>query len=328
MRRYLFVFLLPWLCGSAQAKEISLLLIPSYGPSQWNKKIAKGLAKEVAPEVKITEFKFNIYPESLRTASETENEKRRLQNYLSHKKPDIIVIADDEAADFFLANIKWHKPIFFTGINQSATGFLKKASARPNFTGIFEKPALAESVELIKDLSKQNSLTINILLSPVSSSKYIIKEIKQFFAANDDIKIGKILSSSSWSRWQQFVKDSNYSADALWIFSPWRIKNDQGQSINKSAAGDWLTENILIPSLSSCDLSTFTGAMASISITPELLGREVGKLITRHLDKKIAVKDIPMQSTKLGEIMINLRATDRIGIQVPIEILEYATVLE
>ena len=306
-----------------------ILFIPSYGPGYWSDSTRKGLDEALQDtNIKVETYKFKYYPSRGEFSRFVEQMRKDLESHLLSMRPKAIVVGDDEAANFVLKEIKWHGPLFFTGLNQSKDNLKSMVLQRKNITGIFENYPLNESVELLKDLSKKTNLTIDILTSKTKSSEFIVQRVHFFFKSRDDIRLGKTYMISEWGGWEKAVASSNSNADALWILSPWSVKSSLNKIMDKAAMGNWLSDNVEIPSLSFVDLNFLQGAMASISVNPLTLGQEVGALVYQHLVQGVPVSEIGARTVNRGNIMINLKATDRIGIEVPIEILEYATVVE
>ena len=68
--------------------------------------------------------------------------------------------------------------------------------------------------------------------------------------------------------------------------------------------------------------------MASISMTPQIMGAELGGIIHTALAERRPLSKIPYDYPSRYEIIINKKEADRLGIKIPIELLEYAKVIK
>jgi len=83
-----------------------------------------------------------------------------------------------------------------------------------------------------------------------------------------------------------------------------------------------------VPSNSIVDVNLQLGAMASISMTPEIMGEELGNIIHLSVSEHRPLSNIPYRYPSKHEIIINKKQTDRLGVKVPIELLEYAKIIK
>jgi ABC-type uncharacterized transport system substrate-binding protein len=70
------------------------------------------------------------------------------------------------------------------------------------------------------------------------------------------------------------------------------------------------------------------GVMASISVTPQILGDEVANIIGTNINNGVPINKIPYQYPDRCEIIINKAQADKLKIKIPIDILEYAKIIK
>ena len=104
------------------------------------------------------------------------------------------------------------------------------------------------------------------------------------------------------------------------------MQNAAGERVPPQEIGALIAQESQVPSLSIIDIGLYRGAMAAISVQPEGLGWALGAMIPPAL---VPGTNLPApQVFDQGQIMININQTNRIGVKVPIEILEYAKVIK
>ena len=119
------------------------------------------------------------------------------------------------------------------------------------------------------------------------------------------------------------------TAQATWSSgTPGRATVSSGGLVTSVALGTSIIAAAFGPITGTNLITVSPAELASISVTPEALGEAAGKVIAANAVDGTEILRIPTTVLDRGEMMINVQQTDQIGIVVPIEILEYASVIK
>jgi ABC-type uncharacterized transport system substrate-binding protein len=320
----LFLFLsIP--CSAVDAKNI--LVIFSYLPSSWNSNGMLGIKNafsKSAIEVNLIEYVYdniNVRQESKQKAKIAE-----LKRIIKEKNIHGVIIFDDEAADDLYTSIsKLGLPISITGVNKEKSEInwidnsLKSAI-------VYERYPFEKSLELLKRIDK-NVEEITILTSANESSKRIVSQITNKFKQNKDqyagIKLKKTIISSEWNDWKEIIKKSQSKKDSFWVLVPWDV-NENGKEIDLRKMGQYFQENSKIPIIGIVDINVQMGFLASFSVHSEDLGYQAANnLIKLFNDGKAQLIE---ETVKKVRFVINRERMNTLGLKVPLEILDMATI--
>lgn len=314
------------------AREKRVFVIFSYPTGQWNNGIQEGLTnglieRDIKHDIGSYVYHYEFFKGKSRGAVDKEIDV--ILGKLRVYKPDFIVVSDDEAAEKVVPRLyALNIPVIFTGINKAVKdlSWLQKGN---KITGILERYPIEKSLKLLSDLTRGKTKKISILTSKNDSSLIILEQFKKYFAENKpDIKLDRVYALSDWAEWKKSVLEMNKKTDALWMLVPWSVKDEDGDEVDLRIMGKWLAEHIKIPSISIVDISLHLGVMASISVTPQILGEEVAEIIDILINEKISIEKVPIKTPDKCEIIINKKQADALGIKIPIGILEYSKILK
>jgi len=327
-----------WLPSRAQApqpagiKRQRIFVIFSYPLGQWSEGIASGLSRQLGVMGVPFELKQYVYdspfftqkPENERMA-EVERIVQKAQNY----HPDFIVVSDDEAADAMMPRLKGFKiPLLFVGINKDEQDIAWLERGR-ELTGVFERYPAEASLKLLSNLTEGKARTISLITSVNPTSEIIARQFREFFQTHKTkIALHKVYMSNKWDDWKRDIKTANAESDSLWMLVPWNVEDSRGERMDLRVMGKWLSESIKIPSISIVDVNLHLGVMASISMTPQIMGEELADVIRLAAVEHKSLSAIPYRYPSKYEIIINKKQADRLGISIPIELLEYAQVIK
>lgn len=309
-----------------------IFIVFSYPPGQWSEGILSGLSGRLGRIGIRFELKQAVYDSpyfSQRPVEETKAEVVKLVKEAVDYKPDFIVLCDDEGADALAPEMKKTGiPLLFAGINKEEKNlpWLEKGA---ELTGVFERYPVEASLKLLTNLTKGRVKNISLLTSVNPTSVIIEKQLSRYFKANKThITLKKIYMTNKWDEWKSFIQAANRESDSLWMLVPWNVEDAAGQRLDLRVMGKWMSENIRIPSISIVDVNLQLGAMASISMTPQIMGEELGDIIRLSVAERRPLSKIPYRYPSKHEIIINKKQADRLGVKIPIGMLEYARVIK
>lgn len=309
-----------------------IFILFSYPYGQWSDGITSGLSERLGRTGTRFELKQAVYDSpafALRPEAEIKAEAEKLVEAVRDNKPDFIVLCDDEGADALAPEMKkLGIPLLFAGINKDEKDvpWLEKGA---ELTGVFERYPVEPSLKLLANLTKGRVKNISLLTSINPTSVIIEKQLTGYFKAHKTrIALKKVYMTNKWDEWKAFIQAANRESDSLWMLVPWNVEDAAGQRVDLRVMGKWMSDNIHIPSISIVDVNLQLGAMASISMTPQIMGEELGDIIHLSLTERRPLSKIPYRYPSKHEIIINKKQADRLGVKIPIGMLEYAKVIK
>jgi ABC-type uncharacterized transport system substrate-binding protein len=316
---------------ATQTKRIFIIF--SYPIGQWTDGITEGLTnglknRNIKHKIRPYVYHYDFFEN--KPKAEIDVEINKIVATVKGVNPDYIVVCDDEAADALITKLyPLNIPIIFTGVNKEKKSLVYLKGEREKITGVFESYPIKKSLKLLADLTKNKVKNISIITSQNKSSRIIVNDFKNYFSKNTTkIKLDKIYELSKWSEWKETIPKINKESGALWMLVPWSVRDDDGNEMDLRIMGEWLAKNITIPSISIVDISLHMGVMASISVTPQILGDEVANIIGTNINNGVPINKIPYQYPDRCEIIINKAQADKLKIKIPIDILEYAKIIK
>ena len=314
------------------SKPQKLFIIFSYPLGQWSEGIVAGLSQQlqkVGIPFDLKQYAYDSPYYARRTEVERTAEAGRISAKARDYRPDFIIVCDDEAADVLMPKLKALKvPLLFVGINkdEAEIPWIERGIA---MTGVFERYPAQASLKLLSNLTGGKVKNISLITSLNPTSDIITRQLREYFKTHKtQIALQKVYATNKWDDWKRAIKASNTDADSLWMLVPWNVEDARGERMDRRMMGRWLSENIRIPSISIVDVNLHLGVMASISMTPQIMGGELADIIrTATLGGKL-LSQIPYRYPSKYEIIINKKQADRLGIKIPIEMLEYAQVIK
>lgn len=327
---------LPSAASSAPEADTALphkiFILFSYPYGQWSEGIVSGLSGRLARTGTRFELKQAVYDSpafSLRPEAEIKTETEKLLKAAKDYKPDFIVLCDDEGADVLAPEMKkLGIPLLFAGINKDEKDvhWLEKGT---ELTGVFERYPVEPSLKLLANLTKGRVKNISLLTSINPTSVIIERQLSTYFKVHKTrIALKKVYMTNKWDEWKAYIQAANRESDSLWMLVPWNVEDAAGQRLDLRVMGKWMSENIRIPSISIVDVNLQLGAMASISMTPQIMGEELGDIIHLSVTEHRPLSKIPYRYPSKHEILINKKQADRLGVKIPIGMLEYAKVIK
>jgi ABC-type uncharacterized transport system substrate-binding protein len=312
---------------------VTAFVVHSYPAGQWTQRLEAGLQASFANQqvrLALHTYTYQNYEAQRSWYQRTAQlvEKDAMTAAILQHNPDVIIVTDDEALSAYGPFLqKFDRPLFFTGINARKNKVAGLGQQHRKITGVFERYPKAKSLRLLSDLTKDQVRSIAIITDDSLSSRHILDEFVGFFAQKTTkIKLGKVYVLAKINQWPEALDEINAEYDAFWLLLPFDVHDARDQRVPPQRVLQTINDYAKIPSLAIIDIARYPGAMAAISVQPEGLGHEVGDMILEAYLQHWQLP--PPRPYDRGQIMINLRATDSIGIRVPIEILEYAKVIQ
>ena len=289
-----------------------IYLIDSYDVGYpWSDSIIEGAKKAIgtAGELKIghMDSKRNPSTEAKTAAAE------RIHQEIEAWKPDAIVPCDDNASKYIIVPFYKDKtiPVVFCGINWDASAYGFPCS---NVTGMLEVSLSDKLLDNMRKFSKGNRVaflgvdneTDHVEADNVRN-KFKIDLAEAFVKTFDEFK-NSFLALQDKADMMIF---SNYGGMAGW---------------NAEEAKKFVRENTKIPTGSTHDF-----VAPYVLVDYAKLGTEQGEYAVSTalaIANGKPVKDFPIIGNRKGELYINLAIAKKLGVTVPLDVLEMAKVIK
>lgn len=242
------------------------------------------------------------------------------QQLVQERKSDVLIGIATPAAQA-LANTTSEIPIVLGAITDPVSAGLVKNDQKPggNITGVSDKSPVSAQFDLMKELlPKSNKIGI-LYASSEENSKYQVEEAKKTAEAKGlTVKTFAVPSSNEIA---QTVQVMTREVDVIYIPTDNTIANAMQTVVNEADK----TKTPIIPSV---DTMVEQGGLATVGINQFELGVQTGKMAADILSGKIQPATTPIYTFKEGDIIINQKQADILGISIPAEIKEKAKIIE
>lgn len=242
------------------------------------------------------------------------------QQLVQEKKSDVLIGIATPAAQA-LANTTSEIPIVLGAITDPVSAGLVKNDQKPggNITGVSDKSPVSAQFDLMKELLPKSKKIGILYASSEENSKYQVAEAKKTAEAKGlTVKTFAVPSSNEIA---QTVQVMTREVDVIYIPTDNTIANAMQTVVNEADK----TKTPIIPSV---DTMVEQGGLATVGINQFELGVQTGKMAADILSGKIQPATTPIYTFKEGDIIINQKQADILGISIPAEIKEKAKIIE
>ncbi len=299
-----------------------VLVVHSYDRNfAWTADIDAALQRMFARQKIIVRTIFldaNIHRGQAELAAAGQAAAEEMRNF----KPEVVITSDDDAQRYFAAQFAGDSsaPAFvFCGVNQDPGQYGYPAF---NVTGVVEKLAWNESVELLRRLRPETRKILVVLDARPSS----LAGAKRMSASTPEGIEAEWLIIDTYEKWRQAVLSSSSTHDAIAILNYHNLLDSDGQPVPDSDVMRWTGENTTIPSLGFFDYTVADGALCGVIQTGFEHGTLAAGMALRILDGERAT-DIPIVDKTQGLTMLNLKTARKLRIGIPDALLQEAAAL-
>lgn len=209
-------------------------------------------------------------------------------------------------------------PVFFTAVTDAVGAGLVDSNEAPgkNVTGTLDMPVIADQIAVIKDVLPEAGKLAILYTSSEANSEIQAEEAK---AAAEALGMEVIIQTASSSNdIAQVVSSVVGNADAIYIPSDNNFASAMA-TVNQAAV-----EN-QIPVFCAVEAMIAEGGIATTAIDYYELGKQTAAMAVRVLNGEKA-SDIAVETQKEFAFVINETFAESVGVEIPAEIVEKATV--
>ncbi|EOL44234.1 tryptophan ABC transporter substrate-binding protein [Enterococcus caccae] len=242
------------------------------------------------------------------------------QQLVQEKKADVLIGIATPAAQA-LANITTEIPIVLGAITDPVSAGLVKNNNQPggNITGVSDKSPVAAQFDLVSEILPKKKKVGILYASSEENSKYQVEEAKNV-AEKKGLTV-KTYAVPSSNEIAQTVQVMTSEVDFIYIPTDNTIANAMQTVVNEANK----TKTPIIPSV---DTMVEQGGLATVGINQFDLGVQTGKMAADILSGKAKPETTPIYTFKTGDIIINQKQAEKLGISIPEHIKSKATITE
>ncbi|WP_314209096.1 tryptophan ABC transporter substrate-binding protein, partial [Vagococcus salmoninarum] len=241
-----------------------------------------------------------------------------MSQQLIDKKADVLVGIATPAAQALANNTK-DIPIVLGAITDPKSANLVADNQRPggNITGVSDQSPvdaqLALALKLLPDLK-----TIGVLYSSAEDNSAFQAEklVSEAEKLGMTVKKYPVPSSNEIS---QMVQVMSSEVDAIYLPTDNVIANAMQIVVDIANKND-------VPIIPSVDTMVEQGGLATVGINQYELGLQTGRMVADILSGKSVPATTPIYTFTTGDIIINQKQADKLGIKIPADILEEAII--
>lgn len=321
----------------ALAKETHIAIIHSYTKGTWTEQGTAGVRAAISDagiQAKFTEIIHDYLKIRSLPRDKIDNAVMKSAKLIKATNADLIVMFDDEAAEALMPYLSNSKtPVVLTGINKrekELKWYLKDGDSKRNFSGVWERYPFSQYLKLLKRVYPQIS-KICILSSENDTSHIVTAQLQDFFLSGGgkpyNVELEKTVMSSKWSTWKETISNYTGTDRAFWVVNPWNvILESTKEEVPLPTIGEYFRKNSNLASLGIVSIVHEMGFLAAFAVNAEDLGYQAGIMAAKILKEGVQPRDLPFQDNDDIRLVINKVRADELGIKIPMDLLEFATI--
>ena len=303
------LLVLPVLASAKPYEGKKVLFIDSYHQGYaWSDGITAGVEnalKETGAELKIVRLDTKRNTDEAFKAEAGRKAKAEIDAF----KPDVVVAADDNAAQYVI--VPFYKggslPFVFCGLNWDASIYGLPTS---NVTGMLEVTPIPQLIDQLKPYAKGER--IGFLGPDVETARKEAQNYKKVFG----MQLTEYYAAD-YEDWKKGFKELQQSVDILIIDSDGGLYNDHKDDMIAFAKA-----NTTIPTGSTYDFMAHCALFTYAKVAEEQ-GFWATKAALNILGGT-APADIPVAQNEQGKLIINMQIAEAVGLNLPFEIIQSA----
>ncbi|MGO2100309.1 tryptophan ABC transporter substrate-binding protein [Vagococcus salmoninarum] len=298
--------------GQAKIMTVGVLQFVSHPALD---EIYRGIQAGLAEEGYIDQDNLNI---EFQNGQADQSKLNTMSQQLIDKKADVLVGIATPAAQALANNTK-DIPIVLGAITDPKSANLVADNQRPggNITGVSDQSPvdaqLALALKLLPDLK-----TIGVLYSSAEDNSAFQAEKLVSEAEKLGVTVKKYPVPSS-NEISQMVQVMSSEVDAIYLPTDNVIANAMQIVVDIANKND-------VPIIPSVDTMVEQGGLATVGINQYELGLQTGRMVADILSGKSVPATTPIYTFTTGDIIINQKQANKLGIKIPADILAEAII--
>ncbi|MFL2099874.1 tryptophan ABC transporter substrate-binding protein [Desemzia sp. FAM 23989] len=220
-----------------------------------------------------------------------------------------------------LANASSQIPIVLGAVTDPEASNLVASNEEPggNITGVSDETPIQEQFELIQEILPE-AKSIGILYSS-SEDNSIVQGEKAAEIAKEMGFETITMTVSSTNDVSQIGSALASQVDAIWVPTDNTVASAMNTLVEAADAEG-------IPIIPAVDTMVEQGGLATVGLNQYELGKLTGEMTAAILDGKIDPATTPIQYLEQGDIFVNPEKAEELGIILPQQMMEQATIID
>ncbi|MBW1740793.1 MAG: hypothetical protein JRJ42_06610 [Deltaproteobacteria bacterium] len=250
-------------------------------------------------------------------------------------KPDLVIVNDDNALKYVavtyaMENPQRKLPFLFTGINCDPTIYEPVESLEnPGhyITGALERFPYYQSFSLARKIFPDKK-RVFLMGDSSPSADFIVQAFKKRYLGtvkDSPLEVVAVVQVKTFKEWKEKIKEYQDKADFLGIITYYQLLDEHDRFVHAWEVLSWTINHNRLPELGFLLFHSEDGFWMSVGVSPLKTGRYVGKIAGDILDGKDPGA-IPVVDPRCVDIAFNLERSNMLGIKIPVDILNMATV--
>ncbi len=233
-------------------------------------------------------------------------------------KPDILILGDDEAAEFIGVQFLDSKiPIVFWGLNHNPVKYgLVDRADRPghNVTGVFQSGYHVESAQLLKRIVP-GVRSFAILTDETPSGRSNLKAVEYISRKGEmPFKLVESVSTNDAETWKRKALELQEKVDAFYIAQYSGLKDSNGRPVPDLEMAAWYVSHIRIPEFAGFRFRVEEGMLCAVDDSGYNQAVEVVNIANDILSKGANPATYPVRAPKRGALFANRNRARILGI--------------
>jgi ABC-type uncharacterized transport system substrate-binding protein len=323
MLKLVLAMLIVCTATSDATKLVNISIVHSYHKEYaWEQSLTSGLLDTLPKNVSLDHFYLDT-----KRLPKTQHEERTKAalHHLTLKRPDLIILCDDNAARYLGPQLKNGPiPVVYVGLNRNPRDYgLFPAN---NMTGILERPLLKRSLHSMCRLVNTEDTKVLILFDSDSTSDAVLHEA---FKGETSFNLGKVRVELKQfdllENWQSALLNAKFEGfDTVYIGLYHTLRNGLGEHVPDEEVIAWANVHAPVPIFAFWNFAVGKGKTIGGHV---LSGRDqglAGGQIVSEILSGIPPAKIPPRSAKEGSYQFSIHELKRFGITLPQKIREQA----
>lgn len=312
-----------------EARPARVLVVHSYNPEYiWCQNVSQGIQESLRGlkatiETRYLDAKRDPAPDAILAKSKAALERVEAWD------PQVVIAVDDAAQTYLVKPHLKGRPapqVIFCGVNAPLSLYGFPAS---NVSGVRERWHLREGFALLKKINPKLR-SVALLLDDTESAGFILEDLKAEARQGGPfaLKVAGAERIKTYRQWQRRVRHYQKHADALALGMYHALVDETtGRVAPANDVNAWTTSVNQRPTLGFADYAQEHGLMCGVLESAREQGLLAGAMARQVLERGATAGSLPVRINQKGVVFVNLKTAERLGQQIPFEIINAAAVV-
>lgn len=231
--------------------------------------------------------------------------------------PDLLILLNDDCVKYVGLKTNDIPVVFAWVFGTPETLGLPKS----NITGVFRRSYTVDIWSMAKRLLDVDTVAL------ISKCTESMAGVKRYLTAGADqlaqasgVRYMDMFLVNTFEEWAEAVK--NFPADFIYMADTSRVTKGV-KVLSRAEISRWTADNATVPVIAAAEVDVEAGALFSIVTSERAIGENAAEVALKILNGT-APADIPYVTCARGKLVVNVATAQRMGLDIPHEILSTA----